>query len=178
MSAYAPVINRLESETALEPLGSPDWSVRHQAAETFRAQGKAALEVIIAGLSHPNWRVRRECADLMDHLADDRCVEPLVRLLADPVESVRRLALHALGCQGCKVCPLTVDVVAHLVEHALRDRSPRVRRVAAHQLGCQPPDARAAEALRTILAQEFDPKLLSRARWALQQQEQLPLSVK
>jgi HEAT repeat protein len=155
----------------VERLGAREWCVRARAADVLRQRGEQALPLLIDGLSHRNWRIRKACADLMDHLADDRCVAPLVRLLQDPIEGVRRLAVHALACQGCKSCPLAVDVVARLVECALTDRSPRVRRVAVHQLGCQPPDTRAAAALRQILAEETDPKLRSRARWALVRQE-------
>lgn len=74
----------------------------HAARGVCRAIGAGgeAIEALIAGTDHPNWRVRRGCADLMDHLADDRCAPSLLRLLRDPVEAVRRLALHALGCQG------------------------------------------------------------------------------
>jgi HEAT repeat protein len=155
----------------VEQLGAADKDRRHAAFTVLQQEGKAAVEALIAGTAHPNWRVRRGCADLMDHLADNRCVEPLLRLLHDPIEAVRRLALHALGCQGCKVCPLDVDIVAHLVRLAQTDSSIRVRRVAVHQLGCQPPDTRAMQVLETILAQETDSKLLSRARWALSQQQ-------
>ena len=42
-----------------------------------------------------------------------------------------------------------------------------VRRVAVHMLGLQPDDPRAVEALETILGQETDPGLLSRAEFAL-----------
>jgi HEAT repeat protein len=152
-------------------LGADEWHVRNVAFMALQQEGRAAVEVLIAGTVHPNWRVRRGCADLMDHLADNRCVEPLLRLLHDPIEAVRRLALHALGCQGCKVCPLDVDIVAHLVRLAQADSSIRVRRVAVHQLGCQPPDRRAIEVLESLLGQETDSKLLSRARWALLQQQ-------
>lgn len=151
-------------------LGADEWHVRSAAFTELQQQGHAAIEALIAGTTHPNWRIRRGCADLMDHLADNRCVESLLRLLHDPIEAVRRLALHALGCQGCKVCPLDVDIVAHLTDLAQNDPGIRVRRVAVHQLGCQPPDSRAIKTLETLLAQETDTKLLSRARWALAQQ--------
>jgi HEAT repeat protein len=107
----------------------------------------------------------------MDHLADDRCTQPLVKLLDDPVAAVRRLAVHALSCQGCKACPLDVDIVAHLIIRIETDGNMRVRRVAVHQLGCQPPDRRAAAALQSLLARETDTGLVSRARWALARQE-------
>ncbi len=155
----------------VELLGADAWEDRAHAFDVLSQIGQSALTGLIAGTTHPNWRVRRSCADLMDHLADDRCTEPLVRLLNDPVEAVRRLAVHALSCQGCKVCPLHVDIVGHLIEKIKTDRSVRVRRVAVHQLGCQPSDPRAITALNTIIAGESDAGMLSRARWALSQQQ-------
>ncbi len=162
-----PQITTEHLDQIVQGLGSPQWEARHEAASRLRACGDAALDALIAGMSHPNWRVRRGCADLMDHLADQRCTEPLLRLLNDPVESVRRLALHALGCQRCKACPLNADVVAHLIERIQRDSSIRVRRVAVHMLGCQPADDRARHLLESLLQTETDPKLLARARWSL-----------
>jgi hypothetical protein len=60
-------------------------------------KGKAAgMEVVLKGLEHPQWKVRRTCADFLDHWGDQRCIAPLSRLLRDPKENVRRLALHSL----------------------------------------------------------------------------------
>jgi HEAT repeat protein len=129
------------------------------------------LDALIVGLSHPNAKVRTWCAELMDHLADDRCVEPLCRALQDPVPRVRSAAVHAIACQRCKVVPLQADIVAHLIERALHDASIRVRRKAAHHLGLQPHDVRAVETLRTVLTRESDRKLRRCARWALEQHE-------
>lgn len=166
-SARGPLNDSLQ----VELLGTPDWDTRTRAFDSLQQEGTAALDALVTGTTHTNWRVRRNCADLLDHLADDRCAASLVRLLRDPVESVRRLAVHALSCQGCKVCPLNVDIVAHLIEQVRVDRNVRVRRVAVHQLGCQPPDTRAANFLRALLREESDAGILSRARWALEKQE-------
>ena len=106
----------------------------------------------------------------MDHLADDRCVGPLIEALTDPIVAVRRLAVHALGCQPCKTAPLQVDITGRLIERAMTDPSIRVRRVAVHMLGLQPHDARAVDCLQSLLNEETDPKLLSRARHALGEQ--------
>ena len=66
--------------------------------------------------------------------------------------------------------PLSIDVVAALIERALNDSSPRVRRVAVHQLGLQPRDARAIEVLKRVIAESQDAGLVSRAAHALSQQ--------
>jgi hypothetical protein len=41
-------------------------------------------------LNQPKWKVRRTCADLLDHWGDNRCVEPLLSALSDEHENVRR----------------------------------------------------------------------------------------
>ncbi len=163
-------MDRIQSQL-LATLGAKTWEQREKAFRTLQQQGTLAIEALIEGTRHADWRVRRSCADLMDHLADTRCVEPLLALLDDPIEAVRRLAVHALSCQGCKVCPLNIDIVGNLVKVIQTDRSIRVRRVATHQLGCQPQDPRAVEALSALLTSERDTKILSNAKWALQQQQ-------
>ena len=115
-------------------------------------------------------KVRARATSLLDHLADDRCVDPLRRALTDPSPLVRRHAVHSIGCQQCKISPLQTDVVGLLVERALHDKSLRVRRVAVHQLGLQPHDPRAVDALQSILANDHDQKLHSRAEFALKNQ--------
>jgi len=161
------LLEHLASLQLVELLGSKEFARSQAAAAVLFNRGAAALDALVEGLSHSDWRVRKQCAGLMDHLGDDRCVEPLRRTLNDPIAGVRRLAIHALGCQPCKAAPLAADIVSLLIERALSDPSIRVRRVAVHMLGLQPYDGRAVEALETTLAQETDPGLLSRARYAL-----------
>lgn len=151
-------------------LNESDWSVRSAAISALFSTGSAGLDALMEGLSHPSNRVRLWCADLMDHLADERCADPLRAALEDASADVRRHAVHSLGCQRCKATPLALDVVGLLCERALRDPSIRVRRVAVHQLGLQPFDARAVNALETILRDDTDSRLLSRARFALREQ--------
>lgn len=135
-------------------------------------QGKATgMEVVLKGLEHPRWKVRRTCADFLDHWGDQRCIAPLTRLLRDPKENVRRLALHSLLCQQCKECPLEGDFSGPVVECALHDRSLRVRRIAVGALGGLPPDARIRETLQIITEKETDSVLVSRARHSLSLQQ-------
>jgi HEAT repeat protein len=161
-----------DARQLVERLVSPEWSVRDAARGALLSLGEAGLDALAEGLAHPDARARLWCADLMDHLADARCAEPLRRALADPSADVRRHAVHSLGCQRCKPAPLDADVVGLLRERALFDRSIRVRRVSVHQLGLQPHDPRAVEALEAILREETDEKLLSRARFALRRQRE------
>jgi HEAT repeat protein len=160
----------LDSTELLERLGDAEWQTQKAAADALFERGAEALDALSAGLGHSNALVRTWCADLMDHLADDRCVAPLQQALKDPMERVRRHAVHSWGCQGCKVTPLQADIVGLLIESALHDPSIRVRRVATHQLGLQPPDPRAIAALERILQSSNDVKLRSRAEFALQMQ--------
>ena len=131
------------------------------------------VDALIEGLGHANPRVRFDCAHLMDHLADERCAEPLRRLVDDPVPRVRRVALHSLGCDACKLTPLPADdgLVALTIERALADPSINVRRHATSGLGGRCSDPRAVAALQTLLARETDPAIRRNARRALRRHQ-------
>jgi len=143
------------------------------------ARGEQAIVVdaLLTGLRHDDSRIRFDCAHALDHYADDRCSGPLRLLLADPVPRVRRMALHSLSCDACKVAPLPMgadtddaedhDLVALVVAHALGDPSVNVRRHATIALGACCGDPRALGALETLLVTERDPAILRNARWAL-----------
>lgn len=138
------------------------------ASSLLLERGKATgMDVVLQGLEHLKWKVRRTCADFLDHWGDQRCVTPLTRLLRDPKENVRRLALHSLLCQQCKECPLEGDFAPAIVNCALHDKSLRVRRIAVGALGGMSADARIRHALQVILEQETDAVLVTRARHSL-----------
>ena len=161
----------LDTRELIEHFSCGSFPVELAAAYVVHARGKAAaMDEVLAGLNHPKWKVRRTCANFMDHWGDSRCVEPLVNALRDPKEHVRRLALHSLTCQECKECPLEGDFVEPLVERALTDRSMRVRRIATGALGNFTHDERALIALRQILSLDQDPVLVARAQSALDRQ--------
>jgi hypothetical protein len=124
------------------------------------------VEVLLTGLRHWNPKIRYFCALALDHYADDRCVEPLRQLLADPVPRVRRIALHSLSCDKCKLRPLqrTDDIVAQLIELARNDPSINVRRDASYKLTEYCSDRRARLALELLLARETDPRIQRHAR--------------
>jgi HEAT repeat protein len=130
-----------------------------------------ALQELIGGVEHPNPKVRWECAHLMDHLADDRCIEALLRLSQDEIPRVRAEALHALGCIRCKSCPLNVDAVALLANAALNDPGEKVRSLVVFTLGYLPPDPRAAAALRQVAQEDSDIKIRTLAKRALKYHE-------
>lgn len=152
----------------VERLADENFQITRVAWDTLLTRGTAALDALAAGLNHPNRVIRRECALLMDHLGDDRCVEPLrLAMRHDPIEAVRRNAMHSLACQGCKACPLNTDVVGALLEAALADRSKQVRCRAWQYLVGQEQDARVVAAVDAIREMEQDPIILLRAERAL-----------
>ena len=155
----------------LAALGAAEYPLR--AASTARTLGPAAVPMLIEAARHPDPVARAAAMAAMDHVADDRCAAALQGGLRDPVPDVRRHAVHAIGCQPCKMSPLALDVVALLIERALDDASVRVRPVATHLLGLQAPDPRAIRALRAIYRSAWDGKLRQRARLALVQLERL-----
>ena len=103
----------------------------------------------------------------LDHHADARSLPALAKALRDPLARVRRLAVHAIGCQACKDRPLRLDVTGLLVQRLRVEPSQRVRRVIAHMLGNQPPDPRARRALAAVVRGIRDSRLRFNATWAL-----------
>ena len=95
VAAFADATRRNDAIVAL--VGA--INARHLRTARVSAEAKAAL---IAGLEHTNAKVRWWCLQLMDHLADESYVQPILSKLADPVAKVRRHAIHALSCAACK----------------------------------------------------------------------------
>lgn len=119
------------------------------------------IDVVLAGLKLPDPKWRYEAVGLVDRLGDDRCVEPLSRLLSDPIARIRRMALHSLGCQPCKITPLQTctDYLPQIIEVALHDSSVQVRRHAVYTLSEYQNDPRALLALQTMQAQDPDERV-------------------
>ena len=95
---------------------------------------KAAL---IAGLKHENSKVRWWCVQLMDHIADESYLEPLLEVAyTDPTPKNRRHAIHALACPVCKPNRqrLDIDIRAELEIIAQSDSDASVRTMAAEEL--------------------------------------------
>jgi hypothetical protein len=129
------------------------------------------VDAFLAGLDSADPRIRFDCAHALDHFADARCVAPLRQLLDDPVPRVRRMALHVLSCEACKLVPLATDdnLGALVIERALADDSITVRRHAVTALGmlCMGDDARIVATLEALLARESDVTLRRNAQRAL-----------
>jgi HEAT repeat protein len=162
----------LDLQQLVELLGSRDWRVVATVQEALAGVGEHGVGAVVAGLSHAEVRVRRGCADFLDHYGTDACVDALRHAaLHDPVASVRRAAVHALLCQRCKPCPLTTDLTEFLIQVALEDSNARVRGEAVWGLGTHPRDQRAIAALKHILRQDSNPGLLRGAHQALAHQD-------
>jgi len=140
-------------DALIERLGGRDWRDVGAAVESLRqVGGPARYAVGRALLTHPNARVRKGCADFMDHHGDDSCVPALAQAARhDPIAYVRRVAVHSLGCQRCKIAPLETDFVDLLIEVIKKDENARVCREAVYSLSQQKPDARLAAFLARLL---------------------------
>lgn len=96
-----------------------------------------AKQALIAGLKHPNSKVRWWCIQLMDHIADASYVPPLLEAAqTDPTPKNRRHAIHAIVCEVCKPNrqPLNVDVRLELATIARLDSDISVRAMALEEL--------------------------------------------
>ena len=108
------------------------------AGELRRVQvSKEAKAALIAGLKHSNSKVRWWCVQLMDHIADESYLEPLLEVAyTDPTPKNRRHAIHALACPVCKPNRqrLNVDIRAELEAIIQNDSDASVREIAAEEL--------------------------------------------
>ena len=97
----------------------------------------AAQAALIRGLKHGNSKVRWWCIQLLDHIADETYVAPLLAAAyTDPTPRNRRHAIHALACEKCKPdrCRLRVDIRADLRQMMQFDPDPSVRETARLEL--------------------------------------------
>lgn len=131
------------------------------------------VDMLLAGVRHHNPKVRFECAHAMDMYSDERCAGALLELLDDPVPRVRRIAVHSIACDDCKITPLQamvtsrsgrpVDLVERVVALAMDDPSIQVRRHATVALAMFT-DVRSTAAAERIAAYEQDEAMLRAAR--------------
>jgi HEAT repeat protein len=105
--------------------------LRHVTVDT---EAKAAL---IRGLKHSNSKIRWWCIQLMDHIADESYLRPLLdAAYNDPTPKNRRHAIHALACEKCKPdrCRLQIDIRDDLRRIIETDPDPSVRQTALQEL--------------------------------------------
>ena len=110
----------------VELLSHPDHALG--AFALLRALPEAQLRpLVVAASDHPDWRVRRHCCRLLDDLTlTDDSLAALRARLDDDHPKVRRAALHALICEGCKPDGCALDV-RPLFERMIEDPSAGVR---------------------------------------------------
>ena len=145
----------------MERLTARGWPVRRDVMQVLAEAGPAGIQAALEGLSHPHPGVRCGAAHFLDHYATDACVPPPTGLaLHDPVPDVRRRALHALLCDGCKPAPLQTDVLPLLIRAFRQDPNRRVRFNAALALYRYANDPRVREAFEAAVRE--DPSSLAR----------------
>lgn len=148
---------------------------RFPAYMALQALGTDALEAIHSGLGHSNWQVRKWCAMFLDQCANEESFKLLEPLMRDPKMDVRLWATHSISCEHCKEGECPLDFVPLLVERIEIDESIRVRRMAVCMLAEAPPDLRALPALKRIIAEEEDRKLLGHVGRELQRFKEVGL---
>jgi HEAT repeat protein len=90
----------------------------------------ATFDALVEGLGDPHPQVRWGSLALLDHVPDRDTNGVVAPLLDDPVPRIRRLAAHALGCDGCKpdLClEVPEPVVERLEVMAAEDPNGKVR---------------------------------------------------
>lgn len=96
-----------------------------------------AKVALIRGLKHRNSKVRWWCIQLMDHIADESYLHPLLdAAYTDPTPKNRRHAIHALACEKCKSdgCRLRIDIRDDLRRILSTDPDVSVRETARQEL--------------------------------------------
>ncbi len=95
------------------------------------------FEALVRGTRHRSDVVRWWSVQLLDHCPDERAFDAVVPLLDDPVDRVRRNAVHALGCRVCKPrsnASPDSTVMERIQSMAAQDVSAKVRRQASATL--------------------------------------------
>jgi HEAT repeat protein len=137
---------------------------------------RVVVDTLLLGLEQRQPAIRYRCAEALDHFGDERCFEPLSRLVTDAVPRVRRMALHALGCDACKLTPLPreCDVLPLIIDRALNDPSIAVRRAAASVLCQHTHDPRAFDVVNSLAGQERDGAILRSVHRVLRRLQSAP----
>ena len=140
---------------------------RQRAKIHLREAGRPALAAVRRGMHHPKPIVRRLCASILDHLADDATLGDLVAALDDDDAEVVKRALHALACDRCKEddCRPGEDLFVPRALELLHDANPDVRASAIDTLGkVAPRRPDVADALAAVAEHDRDAHLRGMAR--------------
>jgi HEAT repeat protein len=143
-------------------------SERRRRAKLFlREAGAPALPAVRRGMHHPKPIVRRLCASILDHLADETAFVDLVAALDDEDPGVLKRALHALACDACKdnECRPGEELFVPRALELLHHPNPDIRASAIDTLGkvvARRPDV--ADALAEVAQHDRDAGLRGMAR--------------
>ena len=128
-----------------------------------------ALPIVREGLKSSNAEVRRHCARVLDHLADEASFEQLLDVLGDPDPQVRGEVLHAIACDRCKgeVCtPEKEQVLPRAIDLLREDSDKYVRSMAAEVVGkWAHEDNTASDALAAARDLDPEPSVRKKAGW-------------
>jgi HEAT repeat protein len=143
---------------------------RRRAKIYLREAGQPAVPAVRRGMHHPKAIVRRLCASILDHLADEAALVDLVAALDDEDPGVLKRSLHALACDRCKEneCRPAEDLFVPRALELLHHHNPDVRASAIDTLGkvvARRPDA--AHALADVACHDRDAGLRDMARHRL-----------
>jgi len=121
--------------------------------------------------------VRRQCASILDHLADELSFVDLVAALDDDDPGVLKRALHALACDQCKEneCRPGEDLFVPRALELLHSANPDIRASAIDTLGkvvSRRPEV--AEALADVALHDRDRGLRAMARRRLPSMRHAP----
>jgi HEAT repeat protein len=158
-----------ERQAVLDAIYFYNWLPRRE-IDRVRDQADAELpyELIArAAVEDPEATVRWRAVTLLDHFADHRHDDALVRAAYDRVPRVRRHAVHALGCDVCTRTSSCTDVIPTLIDRATNDDNAKVRRHATFSLVLQIADPRARAALEALARDDSDVRMQGAAVWAL-----------
>jgi HEAT repeat protein len=116
-------------------LAKPERRVR--AKIYLREAGQPAVPAVRRGLHHSKAIVRRLCASILDHLADEAALVDLVAALDDDDPGVLKRSLHALACDRCKEneCRPAEELFVPRALELLHHDNPDVRASAIDTLG-------------------------------------------
>ncbi len=143
---------------------------RRRAKIYLREAGSPAVPAVRRGMHHPSAMVRRLCASILDHLADEGALLDLVAALDDEDPGVLKRSLHALACDRCKEneCRPAEDLFVPRALDLLRHPNPDVRASAIDTLGkvvARRPDV--ADALAEVARHDVNTGLRGMARHRL-----------
>jgi HEAT repeat protein len=186
-------LKRIKDSVEIEQLivAMKDKDYAWNVADALVKIGKPAVNQLITFLRDENWEVRKNVAEILGRIKDNRAVKPLIASLNDRDENFRAIAAEALGeIKDPNVVKPLITVFTDEDEDmnvrwkaavalgrikdtraveplisALKDRNREIRWIAATALG-EIKDARAVDALITALEDKHN-KVRERAAFSL-----------